>query len=437
MRIALVSSRQDPAGAHIRRHLLELLNRAGPWPLAERHDLAFHEVEGRLIEQDRIDEEIGADLIIFVSRHSSRQPIPALTVHVTGNYGAAELGGEARSLAPAAPEWMHAVLQNLARNAPEGYRVSYEVTHHGPTALATPSLFVEIGSTPAEWNDPLAGRAVAESILSAEPQETINLIGFGGTHYAVRQTEIALQSRGAFGHIMPSRQVGVLDPGLVRRMQGASGAVAAYLDKKALSRSEAALIERLLDDLGLIRLTESEILDIGAADWDTYLRIRRFADEIAPGCRVRLHRLQGAGTPAAVTVDPDLVEETLKFDKDGFLNALDELPVAHLSKGSIEVLPTFITLENETSRLANDLTTLCAKLILINENAAVSGDHLVIRRMRFDPEKARRLGVPKGPLFGVLAGGNAVEMDGRTITPEMVQTESIKRIRIRGLERYA
>ena len=83
---------------------------------------------------------------------------------------------------------MHAVLRNLATRAPEGYRVSYEVTHHGPTALVTPSLFVEIGSTATEWADPAAGRAVAESILTAVPEETINLIGFGGTHYAVRQT---------------------------------------------------------------------------------------------------------------------------------------------------------------------------------------------------------------------------------------------------------
>ena len=47
-------------------------------------------------------------------------------------------------------------------------------------------------ATAAEWADPAAGRAVAESILAAAPQETINLIGFGGTHYAVRQTAIAL-----------------------------------------------------------------------------------------------------------------------------------------------------------------------------------------------------------------------------------------------------
>ena len=35
----------------------------------------------------------------------------------------------------------------------------------------------------------------------------VPLIGFGGTHYATRETEIALTSRGAFGHIAHTREV--------------------------------------------------------------------------------------------------------------------------------------------------------------------------------------------------------------------------------------
>ena len=436
MRIALINSKQDAAGVNIRDHLLSLLAEGGRWPLTDNHTLAFHEVRGRLIHQDRIDEEVDADLIIFISRHSSAQPAPALTVHVTGNYGAADLGGEPGMLAPAAPAWMHAILQNLAARAPEGYRVSYEVTHHGPTALSTPSLFVEIGSTAAEWADPAAGRAVAESILAAAPQETINLIGFGGTHYAVRQTAIALASRGAFGHIAPTRQIGALDLDLVRRMREASRAVAAYIDKKSLSADEAARVERLLDGAGIPLLTESEIREIGDLEWATYLRIRALADEIAPGSRARIHGLAGQGTPVPVDVNRDLVEETAKSDKTGFITALDGLPVAHLSKGSTEVLPTFIGFVYGSSRLASDITTLCVKLLLISEDAVIDGDHLVLRKVRFDPEKARMLGVPKGPLFGMLAGGKAVEIEGRKITPDAVQTTSAKRIHIPGLERY-
>ncbi|MCM2465395.1 D-aminoacyl-tRNA deacylase [Methanoculleus oceani] len=436
MRIALINSKQDIAGAAIRHHLRTLLAAGGRWPLAEHHLLTFHEIDGRLIYQEQVDEGVDADLIIFISRHSSAQPTPALTVHVTGNYEAADLGGEPGTLAPAAPAWMHAILRNLAARAPEGYRVSYEVTHHGPTALATPSLFVEIGSTATEWADPAAGRAVAESILSAAPLETINLIGFGGTHYAVRQTGIALSSRGAFGHIVPTRQIGAINPGLLRMMQEAGSAVAAYIDKKSLSTDQIGRIERMLDDAGILLLSESEILAASGLEWATYLAVRALAEEIAPGSRIHIHDLTGEGTPVAVRIIPDLIEETVKTDKSGFLNGLDPLPAVHLSNGSTEVLSTFICFENGSSRLASDITTLCVKLLLICKNAVIDGDHLVLRKVRFDPEKARRHGVPKGPLFAMLAGGKAVEIEGRKITPDAVQTTSAKRIHIPGLERY-
>ncbi len=437
MDITFINSRQDLAGTNIREHLLLLLGEERRWPLAERHTLRFFEVDERLIYQERIDTEVEADLIVFISRHSSRHPVPALTVHVTGNFGTADLGGEARALAPAAPDWMHALLRNLKRNAPDGYRVSYEVTHHGPTALATPSLFIEIGSTHAEWTDPAAGKAVAESILSAERGETIPLIGFGGTHYAVRQTEIALQSRAAFGHIAPSRQIPTLDLEMIRAMAEQSRAVAAYVDKKAVTKAEETALDDLLARVGIPRLTEGEILEIGTLEWETYLRIRRLAEEILPGSRIHIHTLPGQGRPVPVSVAPELIEEVIKSYKEDFLQSLSEMPAIHLSKGSEEVAATFITYESEEPRLANDLTTLCVKLLLISESTVVDGDRLLIRKARFDPEEARRRGVPPGPLFGKLAGGREIEIEGQLITPAMVQTISERVIHLPGLERYS
>jgi ribonuclease Z len=39
---------------------------------------------------------------------------------------------------------------------------------------------------------------------------------------------------------------------------------------------------------------------------------------------------------------------------------------------------------------------------------------------RFDPQKAKLLQVPEGPMFARLQAGKAIEVEGRTITPEMV-----------------
>ncbi|MDT8357851.1 MAG: D-aminoacyl-tRNA deacylase, partial [Methanomicrobiaceae archaeon] len=416
MKIAFVNSRLDPAGKNIRRHLEELL--AGtPHPL---HHITFIETEDRLIYQRGIDARAGADLIVFISRHTSIEPAPTLTVHVTGNIGPAAYGGDEGSLARAAPEWMHAVLRQLSRRAPEGYRVSYEVTHHGPTDVHTPSLFVEIGSTGQEWADPLAGRAVAESLLAAEPGDPLNLVGFGGNHYAARQTAIALSSRGAFGHIVHSRQIGLVDERMLSALLRKSGAVAVYIDKKAIPTRELRRIEELSAAIGLPVLSESEILELGGIEWDAYRSVCRLAEEVAPGSKIHLHDLAGSGVPVAVFLNEALLEETLRIDASSFLESLEGSGLAHLSGADGRILPIFIVYEKNRSERIHDLISSCVKIVIQSENTAVEGDRLILRKMRFDPESARKLGVPQGPLFGRLAAGEPISVGDRKITPEMV-----------------
>ena len=438
MKVALVNSRQDRAGVNIRLHIEQLLaaDPDGQWH--ERGRIyEFFEVEERLIHAEGLDERINADLVIFLSRHSSVNPVPVLTVHVTGNFGVAELGGTARTLVPAAPAMMQATLRALAKHCPEGYRVSYEVTHHGPTALVHPSFFVEIGSTEKEWTDPVAGRAVAEAVLDAVLITAVPLIGFGGPHYAVRQTEIALSSRGAFGHIAHSREIAGLDAAMIRRMQEQSGAVAAYIDRKAIDREVFDSLSVMLDQLAIPRLSESEISAMGHLSWDTYQAVRAMAEGVSPGARCYIHALKGDGALSLIRANPVLIAETAKSDEPELIKDLNGLPVVHLSTRDNRLLPDFITYEEHSSQIINDLNTLCVKIIRNKEITATERDHLIITKVRFDPQKARETGVPPGPAYKQLASGQSIEINGRVITPAMVSLRSETDIHIPGLEKFS
>ncbi len=437
MRIAFVNSRQDKAGINIRHHLEQLLSDpAGTW-LRPGRSYTFHDTEDRLINAAGIDRGMDTDLIIFISRHASTKPMPVLTVHVTGNYRAADLGGTPETLTPTNPVMMQAILRSLARHCPEGYQVAYEVTHHGPTGLALPSFFVEIGSTEKEWTDPVAGRAVAMSILEAAPLNAIPLIGFGGIHYAVRQTDIALTTRGAFGHIAHTREVPSMTPRMAGEMQRMSGAVAAYIDRKALNKGDLNRLITMLDELAIPQLSGSEITAMGNLSWEHYRAVRDLAETITPNARCYIHGLEDdAGPLAVVRADPVLLAETIRCDESGLISALDALPLVHVSTQNNRLLADFITNDKDSSKIINDLNTLCVKIIRNKEITATEKDHLIISRVRFDPHKARELGVLPGPFYQQLASGQTISVNGREITPDMVSSCSQTKIHIPGLEKY-
>ena len=90
------------------------------------------------------------------------------------------------------------------------YEVSYECTHHGPS-LNVPTMFVELGSSPAQWSDLMAAEAVAHSAMTAianfAAPTTSAVLGIGGTHYNQQFTLMALVGEATFGHMIPKYAV--------------------------------------------------------------------------------------------------------------------------------------------------------------------------------------------------------------------------------------
>ncbi len=449
MNIALIHSAIDPAGCNIAAHLAPRVGAEGSdgeectWA---GHTLRFMTAPGRLIYEENLDERAAADLIIFLSRHTSQNPVPVLTVHVTGNYGDAALGGDPRTLSRAAPAWMHAALCALVPCAPEGFRVSYEVTHHGPTGLLTPSFFIEIGSTEAEWIDPACGAAVAEAlvhVLTEGPCEVIPLIGFGGNHYAARETDIALAGRAAWGHIAHTREVAGMDAAMIQQMVAMTGAKAAYIDRKAIPKDALKRLSVLLRECGVPRISESELRMIGALSLSAYLRMREMAQAEVPGASLRVMNISGDDNPVMVRIPDDLLQETIKIDETKYLHYFEKMPVVLAISSGGAPLSFAFTFARYELQILHLLISSCVKILTSDGSARVSDgsahasdDVLIIRKVSFDPEKACNLGVLKGPLFGRLAAGQEIEVDGTIITPEMVSVRTERMIHVPGLENY-
>ncbi|AEC51723.1 hypothetical protein PNA2_0807 [Pyrococcus sp. NA2] len=182
-------------------------------PVYRKDDVLILTTNDEMIYYDYLDKAIEKQLgftpeiIVFASRHSSKQKLPALTTHVTGNWKEALYGGKEESFAVAIPSAMKLALLKMNELNDLGWTVCYEATHHGPTELDVPSLFIEIGSSEEEWVNEKAGEIIAETIMyvldNYGKQKFKPALGIGGGHYAPKQTKVALESDLAFGHILP------------------------------------------------------------------------------------------------------------------------------------------------------------------------------------------------------------------------------------------
>ncbi len=200
-----------------------------------------------------------AKLIVFISRHSSASGKPTLSVHPTGNFAEAGLGGLPRTVSASPATAMRDALKALLLYKEElslNYEVSYECTHHGPS-LNVPTMFVELGSSPAQWNDLRAAETVAHSAMSAmanfsTPANSAAL-GIGGPHYNQKFTRKALAGEAIFGHMIPKYAVSIIGSEILAQCieKTLEEVSLAILDWKGIRSQDKPKLLSTLQDVGL------------------------------------------------------------------------------------------------------------------------------------------------------------------------------------------
>ena len=245
-------------------------------------------IDGRIIFQDNLDKRLEylgyeSDLIVFLSKHKSQSETKALTAHPSGNYAAADYGGLPNSIctpAPLAMKKLLLVMDRLNNEEVLGYDVTYEVTHHGPTELDIPSLFVEIGSTEKEWTDPKPGKIVARSVLSLADlsedeadvvfenerlekeaqllKDNAVAVAFGGGHYGDRQTVSIFRTRLAYGHMFPKYQLETITEEVILKAFQRTKAEFAFFDKKSMRGPDRRRVTEILEKNGIPIVNDRE-----------------------------------------------------------------------------------------------------------------------------------------------------------------------------------
>jgi D-aminoacyl-tRNA deacylase len=245
-RFAIIATEQDLASKNIGNRIIELgkfeSSQEKPYRTFKRKNDIFVWHEKELVFATDLD-YYEPECFICVYRHKSdTNPKPLLSVHATGNLKVPMRAGNPYELGLAHPIFMAIVLRNLQKNAPEGYQVTYEATHHSPTNLRKPIMFVEIGSSEEQWQDQKAVDAVAKSVLELLETQATDYkacVGFGGGHYQDRFTRRSFDENLAFGHIIPSFKFNELNQDIVKQaIEKTIGCKTAVLDQRSQGKQE-------------------------------------------------------------------------------------------------------------------------------------------------------------------------------------------------------
>jgi len=193
-------------------------------PVYQKGSLLLAMFDQEVVEPPPLDEYFNPQAYVFLSRHSAESGIPALTTHSTGNFSEESThGGKGRELARVNPSLLKNYIISLGkrRERVTGYQVTIEATHHGPTSLAKPVLFVEIGASEKNWNDRVAAGVVAEALVESLAEQRVwekTAFGFGGTHYPEKFNRFLQDSEVALSFVVPKYSLKHIDEAMMGQM---------------------------------------------------------------------------------------------------------------------------------------------------------------------------------------------------------------------------
>jgi D-aminoacyl-tRNA deacylase len=447
--LAIVVSRADEASVHIGEQLRD----AGEWTATtdeSRPDAdgggTVHRTDGaelRTFDALHLDIERAADvftdpdLLVFASKHAGDTGT-LLTAHHTGNFGPAEYGGADGEFARACPNAHREVLSGLTEHAPEGYDVGMECTHHGPTDVGVPSMFVEVGSAEPQWRDSDAAEAVARAILGlrgvaadapAANGHRRHLVGVGGGHYTPRFERVVRETDWAVGHIAADWCLDALADSQLTRETVVRRAFAASDADHALLADDRPELAAELEQLGYRAVDETFVRETTGVPLDFVDAVENAVTAVEAGLRFGEPATSDVGAWSVVDLPADLLSEATGIDADAVRSWVAANALAFDTEQNGTVVTGPVVLDGETRRAAV-VRALADVLRQRYDTVEREGGELRARERRFDPELARTAGVPEGPKFGRLSAGEPVEVDGTEIPPEAVHTQRERRFRL-------
>ena len=266
MEILVIYSNNDQAGVSIVKKLIENNDfekeESNKNEIYKKNNLRIISTDKDLVNINDLS-PFNADLYVFASRHKAEKGKPTLSAHFTGNFSSeARLGGNGKEIAISFPGLLKDYMKNLwnLKNEIKEFNIVIEATHHGPTSLRKPSIFIEIGPSMKEWVNENAAELVSKSIwksCSRISKSNKVAIGFGGPHYSEKFTKFIIESEFSLASVASKYNLQYIDKEMVIQMKNKSIEPVRYaaLDWKGLGKEKKRLIDVINElDLEVIRI---------------------------------------------------------------------------------------------------------------------------------------------------------------------------------------